>query len=153
MPIEIIPHLWLGDYKDAKHLLPCTSIVVNCTPNIPFFGEQTTNIRIPVIDLDDSIEQETMLKHWTSTDLFKDMLNHIMQDRDVLVHCQMGRQRSAATVAAFLMTTGMPMDAAIAFIKTKKRDAFFPEVNFKSALTQFSRMINMIKLGKRDTKK
>jgi len=138
MPVEIIPHLWLGDYKDAEHVSPHTSLVINCTHNIPFFGENTTNIRIPVDDLDDKYEQAIMLKHWTDTDLFKDTLNHIMQGRDVLVHCQMGRQRSAATVAAFLMTSGMSVHDAISHIKSKKRDAFFPDVNFEKALINYS---------------
>lgn len=111
MPIEIVPHVWLGDYKDAEHVMPSTKIVVNCTWNIPFFGEDIAKFRIGVDDSDRPIDQDIMLKHWTETAIFEDMLNIMMQGYDVLVHCQMGRQRSAATMAAFLMTGGMSMEA------------------------------------------
>jgi rhodanese-related sulfurtransferase len=143
MPVEIVPHLWLGDSKDAEHVTPYTSLVVNCTHNIPFFGASVlrTNVRIPVDDLDDDHEQQIMLEHWTCSEVLKDMLNHMMQDHDVLVHCQMGRQRSAATVAAFLMTSGMSVDDAIKHIKSKKKEAFFPKANFEKALRNFAQTL------------
>jgi hypothetical protein len=53
----------------------------------------------------------------------------------------MGRQRSAATVAAFLMTSGMRKNEAIEYIKSKKPDAFFPEVNFDNALSRFGKSL------------
>lgn len=137
MPIEIVPHLWLGDSKDAEHLPPSTWLVVNCTNNLPFCGEGMTKVRIPVNDMDDPRDHAEMLRHWTDTDLFESILNHQLQGHDVLVHCQMGRQRSAATIAAYLMTGGKSVDEAIAHIKSKKRDAFFPSVNFMPSLLSF----------------
>lgn len=137
MPSEIIKHLWLGNYSDAEHVSFDTKLVVNCTHNIPFFVQNVNTIRIPVDDMDDEKEYAIMIKHWTS-DLFSSILNHIMQGKDVLVHCQMGRQRSAATIAAFLMANGNTKDEAIALIKSKKRDAFFPKVNFDKALDMFA---------------
>lgn len=136
MPVEIVPHLWLGDYKDAEHVSPNVRLVVNCTRNVPFFGENTTNIRIPVDDLDDEAEQASILSHWTPG-TFASMLNTIMQGHDVLVHCQMGRQRSAATMAAFLMTGGKSKTEAMDLIRSKKREAFFPRANFEQALIKF----------------
>lgn len=138
MPIEIIPHLWLGDYKDAEHVPFETKLVVNCTENIPFFSKDAVNIRVAVDDSPDYTNE--MLKAWVETDLFESMLNHILQQHDVLVHCQMGRQRSAATIAAFLMwgDKGRTKESAIQLIKDKKREAFFPSVNFDKALTLFA---------------
>jgi predicted protein tyrosine phosphatase len=133
MPIEIIPHLWLGDHNDAEYVSVDTRVVVNCTKNIPFYSQDTINIRIAIDDIPDDAYE--LLDAWVNTDLFDTMSDHILQKHNVLVHCQMGRQRSASTIAAFLMkTASMSKDESIAFIKRKKREAFFPYANFDKAL-------------------
>ena len=137
MPFEIIKHLWLGDSKDAEHVTLDTKLVVNCTHDLPFSTEDVTQIRIPVNDINDDREFAIMLNHWNSG-LFLCIRDHITRGQDVLVHCHMGRQRSAATVAAFLMNNGNTKDDAINYIKSKKRDAFFPNANFDGALNMFA---------------
>jgi len=57
---------------------------------------------------------------------------------DVLVHCHAGQQRSAAVVAAYLMSKGMSKNDAIRYIKSRKRDAFLTGVNFDPVLTRYS---------------
>ena len=143
MPIEIISNLWLGDNKDAEQVSANTRLIVNCTKNLLFYCDTstTTCIRIPVNDTEDLSEQDMMLKYWTKTDIFSRILDTITQDHIVLIHCQMGRQRSAATVAAFLMTSGMTKDEAISFIKSKKPDVFFGAVNFDNALNRFGKSL------------
>lgn len=142
MPVQILPHLWLGKYKDAENVAFETKLVVNCTTNIPFFSKRAKNIRIGVDDIQD--DNDVMLSHWINTDLFDEMLNHIMQSHDVLVHCQMGRQRSAATVAAFLMKLlKISKDEAVKMIRDKKHKAFFPEATFDLALDNFEKIILM----------
>lgn len=59
----------------------------------------------------------------------------VNQGYKVVVHCQAGQQRSATVVAAYLM--GWNADEAIAFVKVKKPDAFFWQVNFLSVLQEF----------------
>lgn len=142
MPIEIIPFLWLGDYRDAEHVSDETKLIVNCSKNIPFFSCNTTNIRLAIDDTpDDSI---LLLKEWIETDLFNNILNHIMQMHNVLIHCQMGRQRSASTIAAFLMKTlMMTKDDAMKAIKDKKREAFFPEATFDKTLTTYESILRL----------
>lgn len=142
MPVEIIPFLFLGNYKDAEHVSLNTKLIVNCTKNIPFFSYDSTNIRISIDDTPD--DGEILLNIWTQTDLFDNILNHIMQSHDVLVHCQMGRQRSAATIGAFLMKTlRLSKNDAIQFIKCKSKEAFFPEPTFDHILTSFENIIHM----------
>jgi hypothetical protein len=137
MPHEIIPHLLLGDAKDAEHMSADIKLVVNCTKNLPFYSPDTQQIRIAVDDSPD--DGDAIIRYWKDPALFETITNHIMQGHDVLVHCQMGRQRSASTIAALLIKTcGWSLRDTIAFIKTKKRDAFFPDVNFMAALTQFT---------------
>lgn len=134
MPYEIIKHLWLGNHKDSEHISLNTKCIVNCTKDIPFFAEEVTKIRIAVDDIED--DNLLMFQEWRDTDTFEVIINHIMQEHDVLVHCQMGRQRSAATIAAFLIKyLNFTKEQAIEYIKNKKRDAFFPSVNFNQALS------------------
>ena len=136
MPYEILPHLYLGDANDAIHLTINTKCIVNCTKDIPFYSTDVQQIRIPVDD--NGYETDLLVNYWTP-EMVGIITNHIMQEHDVLIHCQMGRQRSAATVAAFIMKTmDWPLDKTINHIKQKKRDAFFPEVNFMKSLEMYT---------------
>lgn len=132
MPSEIIPHLFLGDANDAIHASMDVKLVINCTKNIPFYISDAQQIRVNVND--DGNDTEFIKQYWTD-ELFDAISNHILQGHNVLIHCQMGRQRSAATVAAYMMhALKWPLDKTVEHIKRKKRDAFFPELNFIKAL-------------------
>ena len=142
MPFEILPHLLLGDAGDASALSENTKFVVNCTKNLPFHVvDGTVSLhRIPVDD--NGCDTHRIGSYWTQ-ELFDDISNHILQGHDVLIHCHMGRQRSAATVAAYIMNTlKWSLPETIKHIKKCKRDAFFPDVNFQDALEEFANHIN-----------
>jgi protein-tyrosine phosphatase len=58
-----------------------------------------------------------------------------MRGGHVFVHCHAGRQRSACVVAAYLILyCNMSKDSAIQFIKSKRRVAFIPGINFEPVL-------------------
>lgn len=135
MASEILPYLFLGNANDAIHSSINVKLVVNCTKNLPFYSPDVQQIRIDIDD--DGNETDEIIKYWTNN-RFDIIINHIMQEHDVLIHCQMGRQRSAATVAAFIMyALKWPLDKTIEHIKSKKRDAFFPEINFIKSLEEY----------------
>jgi protein tyrosine phosphatase len=137
MIYEIIPHLWLGDVRDVKDLPENITMVVNCTKDIPFYYDNKTNIRIDVNDVPD--ETYNMLYYWTDTGVFRLMSLEISKGTNVLVHCHAGRQRSAATIAAYLMWRRLfTKSEAIAHIKKIKKEAFFPIVNFDLALSLYA---------------
>lgn len=138
MTFEIVPRLFLGSATDAEHASTDVKLVVNCTKNLPFFSSSDLvhQIRVPVDDSPD--ECDTIVQYWIDPELFDAIDDHIVQGHDVLVHCQMGRQRSAATVVAYLLRRGWSLTRAIAFVKSRKIDAFFPEVNFMDALVKFN---------------
>lgn len=141
MVYEILPNLYLGDAKDAEYYDKNYSLVINCTKNIPFFTNNTC-IRIPVDDNLELSEQTIIYNYWIDGRIFEEIDKNIRTGQNILVHCQMGRQRSAATVAAYIMyTLNWPMDRIINFIKSKKPDAFLHSINFQKALEQLEKTI------------
>ena len=136
MPSEILPHLFLGNADDAVHASINVKLIVNCTKNLPFYSPDMQQIRIDVDD--NGYDTDKIIKYWTC-ELFEAISNHILQGHDVLIHCQMGRQRSASTVVAYIMKTlKWPLEKTIEHVKSKRREAFFPEINFITALEEYS---------------
>lgn len=118
---KIISRLWLGDYKSALDidflLNNNIDLIINCTPNTNFFYETTdlnllnSNIatklrkietyRIPVNDSlleADFIRMEKYFKIVIPLLLRK----YTIENKNILVHCYAGKQRSAIIVAALL---------------------------------------------------
>lgn len=109
---QIIPGLWLGNYKCAldKSFLKSKgiSIIINCTPNKPFITEMENvdnmdieTYRIPVND--SLLERDILLMQ----DYFKIIIplllkKYITEKRAILIHCQAGKQRSAIVTAVLL---------------------------------------------------
>jgi hypothetical protein len=57
---EIIPNLYLGNYKDSENLEDI-DVVVNCTKQLEFpkLGNQIA-IRIKLLDIDDKIDNDLL---------------------------------------------------------------------------------------------
>ena len=141
---EVIPGLWLGsryaaqnpEYMKEKRI----RAVFNCTKDIPFERSIPRQYRVPV---DDSMQEPDIrnLELWSYEIVYK--IAHEMRRAEadgtaVLVHCAAGMQRSAASVAMYLIATkGMTTDEAIAFIKTKRSIAFEPSANFEKSMRGF----------------
>ncbi len=134
MVTQIMPYLWLGSYNDCVYLPEGIQVVVNCTEDIPFFYEHTTNIRIP-------IGSEVCGSTWKDTDAFNKIIESIMSSRDVLIHCKDGMEASGATVAAFFMKMNrLPLDAAVLLVRKRTRLNIINGV-YLSALEEFARIL------------
>lgn len=112
---EILPGLWLGNEaasqneKFFKHYN--ITAVVNATKQIPckFADKGVRYYRVPVNDPGGGHpltqeDQQIMLAHLTEAVEF--IRQNRKKNQVVLVHCHAGAQRSAAIVAAYLMTYG-----------------------------------------------
>ncbi len=134
---EIVSRLYLSNYEDAKDV-PRSMFVVNCSMNLPM--TTTYGMRLPV---NDDLRMESMDIMSRSLPVVVDHIHNIISSGgEVLVHCAAGQQRSAAVVAAYLMTTqGMSIQQAVEYIKTKKPDAFLTGVNFEKSLKEYEAYI------------
>ena len=141
---EIVPGLWLGsryaaqnpEYMKEKRI----RAIFNCTKDIPFDRSIPRQYRVPV---DDSLQEPDIrnLQLWSYEIVYK--IAHEMRRAEadgtaVLVHCAAGMQRSAASVAMYLIATkGMTTDQAVAYIRSKRSIAFQPAINFEKSIRGF----------------
>jgi len=137
---EILPRLWLGDYHASQdetflrgnHI----DVVFNCTKDLPFSRVVPKMYRIP---LDDNLEEvEIRNAGLWSGEIAMKILNHYRAGDRILVHCMAGRQRSAASIAMFLvLVTGKRTDQVIQQIRAKRQVAFYPAPNFLKSIQMF----------------
>jgi protein-tyrosine phosphatase len=139
---EIIPRLWLGNAKasmDEDFIRQNNiSVVFNCTKNLAFSPIIPIKYRIPV---DDNLEEEEIrnMELWSSEISYK-MMTEYIEGKTILVHCMAGMQRSAASVAFFLISyRKMRALDAMKFIKEKRMIAFYPRANFGRSIDYFDR--------------
>lgn len=129
---NIIPRLYLSNFYDAK-TVPNGWYVINCSKDLPMVS--TYGMRLPI---NDDMSPEAFRTMHAALPMIIRRINNIRNSGgDVLVHCFAGQQRSAAVVAAYLMSLGMSKDEAIRYIKSRKSDAFLTGVNFDPVLTRY----------------
>jgi protein tyrosine/serine phosphatase len=113
---EIIPNIWLGNYRAAIDLdflrKNKINFILNCTPNTPLFNEIYTReelkklqkietYRIPV---DDSLMEKDFILMEKYFKIIIPLLlrKYTIEKKRILIHCHAGKQRSAIVVAALL---------------------------------------------------
>lgn len=140
---EIRPGLWIGSEGDSqnpnfmrKHNI---AFVVNCSKNIPFKRvEGVDQYRIPIDD--STSNSDIILSHWPIVVRAIDSV--LERGKGVLVHCRAGMQRSAATVAAYLMYKyNVSASNAMAAIKSRKNETFWPTPTFGAALKRYEKQL------------
>ena len=142
---EIIPRLWLGNAKASMddNFIKSNGIevVFNCTKNLAFSPSIPIKYRIPV---DDNLEEEEIrnMELWSSEIAFK-ISREYVAGRRILVHCMAGMQRSAASVAFFLIFfENIRALDAMKLIKTRRNIAFYPRANFGRSIDYFDRLFH-----------
>ena len=130
---NIVPRLYLSNFYDAQNV-PTGWYVINCSKDLPMVSNYGMRLAI-----NDDLSQEAFRTMHASLPMIIRRIDNIRNSGgDVLVHCHAGQQRSAAVVAAYLMSKGMPKDKAIRYIKSRKSDAFLTGVNFDPVLRRYS---------------
>jgi dual specificity phosphatase 12 len=137
---EILPGLWLGDYRaaldDAWLSNKGIKTVFNCTKDLPFSRVALRQYRLPV---DDNLAPAEIanMRAWGPEAVAK-VVAELRRGAPVLIHCYAGRQRSAALMAMTLMVV-MKKTAleAMTYIRSRRPVAFTPAPNFLSAIQGF----------------
>lgn len=133
---EIVKYLYVGGVGALK-TGDEFSMIVNCTrnSNIPFPDYCKNCVRIPIDDNPNDCEKLLILMK--DTEVLRKIHNSIINKETVLVHCFAGMQRSCALVACYLIQYyNITPEKAIEYIKSKRKIAFFGEVNFLKAIQQ-----------------
>lgn len=139
-PVEILPFMYLGNFKDASnlellHRLGITSLMNVSTKCKNLFEDQFSYMNIPVDD-----NPNADLAAWfPESNAFIDTVreNH----GKVLVHCQAGVSRSATICLAYLMYTAkVGLETAFEHIKSR-RSVISPNLNFMRQLENYEKEI------------
>lgn len=142
---KIMSRLYLGNHHAAKDpkFFEAKKIkaVLNCSKDIPntFAKKDVEYMRIPI---DDSLREVDFNKaHLFMPAGVEFIHKHIvLQGENILIHCAMGRQRSAIFVAAYLIAKkGLTPKEACKLILEKRPEAFHfgMSLNFEQSLERY----------------
>jgi len=143
IPLEIIPHLYLGSIGSAsnlKELQKCKiTHIVCCGENIKnFFPDKFKYFNIPILDSD----KEDIKKYFESS--YKYIDEAIKNKGNVLVHCHAGVSRSSSFVIAYIMKSQKKKyDTALDIVKSK-RNKINPNPGFIQQLKEYEKELNII---------
>lgn len=142
LPQEVSPGLYIGSFgaarnRDALATAGITHVVCACAEAEPVFPDELRYLHLRVRD-----EMGVRLsEHFDAAIAFIDAA--LASGGAVLVHCVMGRSRSATIVAAYLMRTErLPMLAALARIRAV-RPIVSPNPSFALQLLRLERALGI----------
>ncbi|TKR68160.1 hypothetical protein L596_024180 [Steinernema carpocapsae] len=139
---EILPGLFLGNLKDSKDVQQLeeknVEFIVSAHRNLEKLPdsdpERRAKFRILRIEINDN-PGENVDQYFSTVSSFVHAAR--LEGKGVLVHCLMGVSRSAAFVAAYLLsTTHLEYDNVLAFINSK-RPMVNPNFGFRMQLYKF----------------
>lgn len=142
---KVLDRIYLGNYQAAKDrdFFKNKNIkaVLNCTTDIPNHFAHNRDIEYMRIPVEDSLKEkdyELMYKYFPAIVSF--IHKHaVIEKHNILVHCWAGRQRSAISVAAYLVNNGLSPHDACKYILDKRKEAFHHglSLNFEDSLMKF----------------
>ena len=143
IPLEIIPHLYLGSIGSAsnlKELQKCKiTHIVCCGDKIKnFFPDKFKYFNIPILDTD----KEDIKKYFESS--YKYIDEAIRNKGNVLVHCHAGVSRSSSFVIAYIMKSQKKRYDIVLDIVKSKRNKINPNPGFIQQLKEYEKELNII---------
>ena len=142
IPVEIIPHLYLGSIGCASNLKELEKIktthILCCGKDIKnFFPNQFKYFNISILDTD----TEDIKKYFESCHRF--INDAIKNNGNVLVHCHAGVSRSVSILLSYIMKSqNMSLDKALELVKSK-RDKANPKKGFIQQLKEYEKELNI----------
>lgn len=142
---KISNNLYLGNFQAAKDkdFFKAKNIkaVLNCSKDIPNHFAHEKNIEYMRIPVDDSLKQKDYDQMYEYMPTIVEFINkHVnIQKNNILVHCWAGRQRSAISIACFMVSKhNMTPKEACEMVMKKRPEAFHfgKSLNFDQALNK-----------------
>lgn len=143
---KIMNRVYLGNFQAAKdkEFFDTNNIkaVLNCTKDIPNHFAHKRDIEYMRIPVEDSLkERDFDLMYQYMPCIVEFIHKHAnLQGHNILIHCWAGRQRSAISVAVYLVSKyGLNPHDACKLILDKRKEAFHfgKSLNFDQALNKF----------------
>ena len=121
--------------------------VLNCTPALPDHFRGDPDIEYMRIPVHDSLSRRDIKQLFDYFPVICEFIHKIVviKKQTLLIHCRLARQRSAASVAAYLIKNhGLNPNEAMTYLLKKKPDVFCfgRSVNFAAALNKWYHKIN-----------
>jgi protein-tyrosine phosphatase len=144
----VINNMWLGNKSSSqdRDFLNSNQInlVVNCTRDITipewYEHDNINHIRLPIYDWD-SENDNNILKN-EIMNIINTMDTYKKNNKNILVHCFAGMQRSATVIACYLMYYyKFRPEHAIFYIRNKRGIAFQPYPTFNSFILNYRKNI------------
>ena len=142
---QIIDNLWLGAIssscnREALHEHKIEVIISAFLGSVAEFPYDFDYERAKLRD----VEDEDIISHFEA--LLPIIHKNILENKALLIHCQLGRSRSASIVAAYLIRyRGMTTEEALQFIKNK-RTQINPNKGYIEQLHTFESQCKKIKI-------
>ena len=139
---EIVKNLWISNYNTAidydflnNHNI---KLVVNLSKNLKFINLDIDKYRVPIHDNRTKESDEGLIKHFPN--VYNKIDEHLSKNEGVLIHCRSGMQRSATTIALYLMKKyNISFIEAKELIQNKRPFALRPLTNFKNVIKYFEK--------------
>ena len=145
---KIMNRIYLGNFQSAKdkEFFKEKNIlaVLNCSKDIPNHFAHDKNIEYMRIPVDDSLKQKDYDQMFEYMPIIVQFIHkhNSVQGNNILVHCYAGRQRSAISVAVYLVDKyGLDPKEACEMVLKKRPEAFHfgKSLNFDQALNKYYR--------------
>jgi protein-tyrosine phosphatase len=145
---KIMSRLYLGNCQAAKNLEffkeKKIRAVLNCSKDLPnsFAGRKDFDVEYMRIPIDDSLKEVDFKKCYEFMPAIVEFIykHVVLEKHNTFVHCYAGRQRSAISVAVFLVAKyGMTPTEACKYIMDRRKEAFHfgLSLNFEESLEKY----------------
>jgi hypothetical protein len=143
---QITKNIYLGNYKSSYNSNKQFDVIINCTDSLPFHSKRTINHRL---NIKDDLSFKSTLKFAKKNNAILALIRkYDTQDKQILIHCHVGMQRSAAVIASYLIKYyNLSATNSITKIRKLHPQAFLTGSNFNTALYMIEHNIAYAKSG------
>ena len=140
--MEVLPHFWIGYYKENLHIIKTKKIqnIIHLSKDEPFINKNDIEqIRVPIdYDENQSLEVQNNIMYQHLYDITDYIHEKIINNSNILLIGYINKQDIDTIVIAYFIKFGkLTIRESILFYKSKKEHIFNPKFSFYYALNKF----------------